>query len=69
MNTELAKLLDELDNNNTDPNYLTNILVSIYQSLSDMTYEKLTRKEKKFYYKPWITFGIKKKVLKQGITH
>ena len=29
-----------------------------------MPYNKLNRKEKKFYYKPWITRGIKKKSMK-----
>ena len=62
LNTELDTLLKELDLTSEDPNYLTDNITRIYQSLSDkyMPYKKLTRKEKRFYYKPWITRGIKK---------
>ena len=40
----------------------TNRIIAIYQTLVDkyMPKRKLSRKEKSFYYKPWITSGIQK---------
>ena len=61
LNDDLKMMLNEIDYSNSNPVYLTNNLVHIYQSLSDkyMPLEKLSRKEKGFYYKPWITRGIR----------
>ena len=61
-NTELQASLSELNFNNTNVHVMTNQIIAIYQSLVDkyMPLRKLTRKEKSFFYKPWITSGIQK---------
>ena len=62
LNQELQARLNELDTKSLNQESLTNCLIKIYQELTEkyMPKEKLSRKEKRFYCKPWLTSGIKK---------
>ncbi len=61
LNADLEIQLNGLDHSNLEPEYLTNSLIKIYQNLTQkyMPKEKLSRKEKRFSCKPWLTSGIK----------
>ena len=58
---ELQPLLNGVNFDN-DEHVIINDIVGIYQNLEDkyMPSRKLSRREKSFYYKPWLTSGIQK---------
>ena len=59
-NTELHTSLNELNVFDENVHETTNRIIAIYQKLVDkyMPLRKLTRKEKSFFFKPWLTKGI-----------
>ena len=59
-NTELQTSLNELNLLDQNVHETTNRIIAIYQKLVDkfMPLRKLTRKQKSFFYKPWLTKGI-----------
>ena len=62
LKTELRASLIELNMADENVHGTTNCLASIFKNLINkyMTLQKLTRKEKSCFYKPWLTKGIQK---------
>ncbi len=61
LNMELQVELDKINITNSNINEATETIIVTYQKILDkyIPFEKLTRKEKGFYYKPWLTKGVK----------
>ena len=59
-NNELKTSLSLINFEITDVHEITNQIIDVYQKLVDkyMPLKKLSRKEKSFHYKPWLTSGI-----------
>ena len=69
-NDDLEKDLSEKISfgNDSDPNKTADELVKIFHSLIDkyMPLKKLTRKQVRFYHRPWITPGLKVSIAKKN---
>ena len=61
LNNELQEALNSINITTSTLDLATEEIIKIYQETMDkyIPLEKLTRKEKGFYYKPWLTKGIK----------
>ena len=70
-NNELQKSLNEINFLDENVHEITNQIIEIYQKLVDkyMPLRKLTRKEKSFFYKPWLTKGIQTSMKTRDFLH